>query len=157
MSLTFFYSETGETDTTITSDDFDVRLLIYLLRTLAKIEIGDVYPVPCDKKVSAMLSRIKFIRNEITQSFEGKLSEDRFIQCWDDIVQVKFHFMLCFMFLAFYCAFSYAVPRKQKRYRIMLLFSFGLFQNIIKRINIIQLINICNKHFRQIYFKLSVV
>ncbi|CAC5359911.1 unnamed protein product [Mytilus coruscus] len=90
-----FKHDKGET---VTSDDFDIRLLIYLLRTLANFEVGDLYPVQCDKRVSAMLSRIKFIRNEITQSFEGKVSEDQFNQYWDDIVQALLKLMSSYEF-----------------------------------------------------------
>lgn len=79
---------------TVTSEFFDVRLMIYLLCTLANFEIGNLYPVESDTKISAMLSRIKFIRNEATQSFEGELSEDQFDKYWDDIGQVRYYFVL---------------------------------------------------------------
>ncbi|CAG2211278.1 unnamed protein product [Mytilus edulis] len=72
---------------TVTSDGFDIRLMIYLLGSLANIEVGDLYPVQSDSRVSAMLSRIKYIRNEATQSYAGKLSEDQFNKYWDDIAQ----------------------------------------------------------------------
>ncbi|CAC5424761.1 unnamed protein product [Mytilus coruscus] len=72
----------------ISSDGFDIRLMIDLLGTLANIEFGDLYPVQSDKSINAMLSRIKFIRNEATQSFNGKLSEEQFNKYWDDIAQI---------------------------------------------------------------------
>ncbi|CAG2195655.1 unnamed protein product [Mytilus edulis] len=78
---------------TVTSEDFGVRLMIYLLRIIANISVGDLYPVPSDTGISAMLSRIKFIRNELTQSHEGNISDDQFNQYWDDIGQIDF-FML---------------------------------------------------------------
>lgn len=53
------------------------------------MEVGDLYPVETDMSKDAMLSRIKFIRNEATQSIEGKLLEDKFNQYWDDIGQVN--------------------------------------------------------------------
>lgn len=62
--------------------------MIYLLRTLAKINIGDLYPVPTDRKNSAMFSRIKCIRNSTTQSVEGEFSDETFNQAWDKIGQV---------------------------------------------------------------------
>lgn len=66
--------------------------MVYLLSDLAKISVGDLYPVQSDLSIGAMLSRIKFIRNEATQSYEGKLSEEKFNQYWDDIGQVKYQF-----------------------------------------------------------------
>lgn len=78
---------------TATSDDFNLRIMIYLLRILANIEIGDLYPVQSDTKIGAMLSRIKYIGTDITQNLEGKLSENVFIQYWDDIGQVRYNFM----------------------------------------------------------------
>ncbi|CAG2211266.1 unnamed protein product [Mytilus edulis] len=71
----------------VTSDVFDIKLMLNLLDALANMEIGDLYPIQSDKSISAMLSRIKFIRNEATQSFEGKLSKDQFNKYWDDIAQ----------------------------------------------------------------------
>lgn len=75
----------------VTSDDFDIRLMIYLLKTITKVDVGDLYPLEVDISTSAMLSRIKFIRNETTQSIEGELSENQYNKFWDDIGQVKFH------------------------------------------------------------------
>ncbi|CAC5389978.1 unnamed protein product [Mytilus coruscus] len=72
---------------TVTSEDFDIRLMIYLLRIIANINAGDLYPVQSDTSIGAMLSKIKFIRNEATQSLEGNILEDQFNQYWDDIGQ----------------------------------------------------------------------
>lgn len=72
----------------VTSDDFNIRLMIYLLKTIAKVDVGDLYPLAVDISISAMLSRIKFIRNETTQSIEGELSKKQYIKFWDDIGQV---------------------------------------------------------------------
>ncbi|CAC5417520.1 unnamed protein product [Mytilus coruscus] len=74
---------------TVKSEDFDIRLMIYLLHTLANIKVCDSYPLPTDTSTSAMLSRIKYIRNETTQNLNGKLTEDQFNQYWDDIGQVR--------------------------------------------------------------------
>lgn len=71
----------------VKSDDFDIRLIMYLLRTLVNIKIGNVYPDPSDKSYNAALSRIKYIRNELTRRFAADLSEDKFNQYWDDIIQ----------------------------------------------------------------------
>lgn len=73
----------------VTSEDFDIRIMIHLLGMLANYEFGDLYPVQSDERISAMLSRIKYIRNEVTQNYEGKLSEDMFNRYLDDITQVR--------------------------------------------------------------------
>lgn len=75
----------------VTSDDFDIRLMIYLLKTITKVDVGDLYPMQVDISTGAMLSKIKFITNETTQSIAGELSENQFNKFWDDIGQVKFH------------------------------------------------------------------
>lgn len=72
----------------VTSVDFDITLMMHLLNTLAHIKDGNYYPVSTGTSVSAMISRIKFIRNDTTQKLEGKFSDDQFNQYWDDIVQV---------------------------------------------------------------------
>ncbi|CAG2211280.1 unnamed protein product [Mytilus edulis] len=72
---------------TVTSDDFDVRLMIYLLKTITTIKLGDLYPTEVDTSIGAMLSRIKFIRNEITQNLHEKLPVDLFNKYWDDMGQ----------------------------------------------------------------------
>ncbi|XP_052084059.1 uncharacterized protein LOC127721351 [Mytilus californianus] len=69
----------------VTSEDFDISLMINLLRTLApNITIGDLYPVRTDTSIDAMLSRIKYRRNEAIQSFEGKLSQKQFEKYWNE-------------------------------------------------------------------------
>ncbi|CAG2195661.1 unnamed protein product [Mytilus edulis] len=79
---------------TVTSDDLDITIVIHLLVTLTNIEVGDLYPVQSDERISAMLSRIKYIRNELAQSYEGTLSGDKFNKYWDDIAQVMSRPML---------------------------------------------------------------
>lgn len=77
----------------VISDDFDLSIMLHLLCTLANIEVSDLYPVKSDKRISAMLSRIKYIRNEVTQLYEGRLSENHFNIYWDDIAQVRYSFI----------------------------------------------------------------
>lgn len=62
--------------------------MMYLLRSLVKIKICDVYPELRDESVSAMLSRIKYIRNKVARTFGADLSEDELNQHWDDMRQV---------------------------------------------------------------------
>lgn len=77
----------GETVKMVKSENFDIRLMIYLLHTLANIKVCDLYPLPTDTSTSAMLSRINNIRNETTQNVNWKLTEDQFNQYWNDIRQ----------------------------------------------------------------------
>ncbi|XP_063438791.1 uncharacterized protein LOC134719760 [Mytilus trossulus] len=72
----------------VTSEDFGIRLMTYLLHIIANIDVSDLYPVHTDTSIGAMLSRIKFIRNDVTQSLEGYLTKDQFSKYWDDIGQV---------------------------------------------------------------------
>ncbi|CAC5408762.1 unnamed protein product [Mytilus coruscus] len=72
---------------TVISEDFDITLMVYLLRTLANISIGDIYPSSFNTSINAMLTRIRYIRNQVIQNVEGQLSEDQFNQYWDDIGQ----------------------------------------------------------------------
>ncbi|CAC5408766.1 unnamed protein product [Mytilus coruscus] len=72
---------------TVTSDDFDIKLMILLLSTLANIMVSDLYPVYFDTSIVAMLSRIQFISNETFRNFEGQLSVYTFNKYWDDIGQ----------------------------------------------------------------------
>ncbi|CAG2211263.1 unnamed protein product [Mytilus edulis] len=72
---------------TVTSKDFDIRLMLLLLRTLANYNISDVYEDKSDKSTYAKFSRIKYVRNEITRRFAGKLSKSLFDQYRDDISQ----------------------------------------------------------------------
>ncbi|CAC5400771.1 unnamed protein product [Mytilus coruscus] len=66
----------------VTSDDFDVRLMIYLLRAFRHSRVN---PVESDTNIIEMLSIINNIRNEIIRKFYGKLSETQFSQYWEGI------------------------------------------------------------------------
>ncbi|CAC5359909.1 unnamed protein product [Mytilus coruscus] len=75
----------------VKSDNFDISLMLYVLHTITHIKVGDHYPVQSDTTISAMLSKIKYIRNETTQSVDGLLSKERFNQYWDDVGQAVLH------------------------------------------------------------------
>ncbi|VDI58051.1 Hypothetical predicted protein, partial [Mytilus galloprovincialis] len=72
---------------TVNSEDFEIRLMMYLLLTLTNITIDKVYPDPSDISDSAMLARIKYIRNNVARTFGANLSGHRFNKYWDDIRQ----------------------------------------------------------------------
>lgn len=100
----------------VSSDDYDISLMMYLLNTLADIDVGDLYAVKSDKRVSAMLSRIKYIRKKVIQSSDGKLSKDHFNTYWDDIGEVRYSFietqnvMAVLMFLLSFAVLFCFVP-----------------------------------------------
>lgn len=73
--------------------------MIYILETLSSIKVGNLYPVPSDMNSSAMLARIRYIRNETTRICGEKLPECMFYQYWDDIAQVKLSQMYSFLYL----------------------------------------------------------
>lgn len=75
--------------------------MIFILRTIANIQVGNLYPVQADTRTSAMLSRIQYIKNKTTQSVNGKLSAEQFKKYWDDIGQVKYNFLPQRFFLSF--------------------------------------------------------
>lgn len=66
--------------------------MLLLLRTLPNYEISDVCEDQSDKSTYAFFSRIKYVRNEITRKFAGKLSKSLFDQYRDDILQVRYFF-----------------------------------------------------------------
>lgn len=76
--------------------------MINLLRTLVQnIKVGDLYPVRTDISIGAMLSRILYIRNEATQSFEGGFTDTQFKQYWYDSGQVNHQLNLLQYFVNF--------------------------------------------------------
>lgn len=73
----------------VSSEKFDITLMICLLRHLAKITIQDGFPSSSDKSVAADLSRIKGYRNKVMHCDEGTLTNQEFNQYWDEISQVS--------------------------------------------------------------------
>lgn len=73
---------------TVTSQDFDIGLMIYIL--LANYEIND-YENLSDRSITAIFSRIINMRKEIARRFIRQLSKSKFKQYRDDISQVRSH------------------------------------------------------------------
>lgn len=73
---------------TVTSEDFDVRLMICLLRAFINLRVRDEKPVKSDTNIIGMLSIINNIRNEIIRKYDGKLLETQFNQYWECIGRV---------------------------------------------------------------------
>ncbi|XP_052075358.1 uncharacterized protein LOC127712782 [Mytilus californianus] len=71
----------------VSSEKFDITLMICLLRHLAKINIQDGFPSSGDKSEATDLSRIKRYRNKVLHCDEGTLTNQEFNQYWDDISQ----------------------------------------------------------------------
>lgn len=72
---------------------------------LANIKVCDLYPISTDTSTSAMLSRIRYIKNETTQNLNGKLTEDQYNQYWDDIGQVRYYII----FLQYFTCCKYTI------------------------------------------------
>ncbi|XP_076116412.1 uncharacterized protein LOC143083902 [Mytilus galloprovincialis] len=70
----------------VCSSDFDLTLMILLIRNLTQIQISDILPLPSDTLQGADLSRIKFYRNELAHC-NGKISDIAFEQQWVEICQ----------------------------------------------------------------------
>ncbi|VDI12162.1 Hypothetical predicted protein, partial [Mytilus galloprovincialis] len=60
------------------SNDFDLTLMVCLLRNLSTITIQDQLPQPADMSEGAAVSRIKFYRNQIAHSDSGAMSDADF-------------------------------------------------------------------------------
>ncbi|CAC5414381.1 unnamed protein product [Mytilus coruscus] len=73
----------------VSSKDFDISLLIKLLRnicSLSKPKNGwDTLPAPVDKTLSDDLTRIKYYRNTIAHNEEFRLSENDYDTIWKEL------------------------------------------------------------------------
>lgn len=76
----------------VSSSDMDVTLMVCLLRNIAKVQIQDALPNPSDTSECADLSRIKYYRNYITHSNDGKLDDCVYSEIWKNVCEVL-HFI----------------------------------------------------------------
>lgn len=90
MYTIFFYIQVK----TVSSEDFDLRLMIHLLTTIASVNFGDLYPVKTDTRISAMLTKIKYIRNKLIQSIYQQHSDEHYNKFLDDLQEVRYSFIL---------------------------------------------------------------
>ena len=81
----YFYLDKSEPS----SNNFDITLMVFLLRHLTNIQIQDQTPLMTNNSEAAALSRIKIYRNEIAHSFTGCLSKERFDSIWEIVVNVS--------------------------------------------------------------------
>ncbi|CAC5418428.1 unnamed protein product [Mytilus coruscus] len=64
------------------SKDFDIRLMMVLLKNLTDLNIADVFPHKDDLTVDADLSRIKYLRNKIVQNSDRSITDEDFVDDW---------------------------------------------------------------------------
>ena len=70
------------------SKDFDITLMICLLRNLIPIAIIDGLPSATDTSVRADLSRIKYYRNIIVHCDSALVDDTDFESYWKDVIPV---------------------------------------------------------------------
>jgi hypothetical protein len=70
------------------SKDFDITLMICLLRNLIPIDIIDGLPSATDTSLRADLSRIKFYRNFIVHCDSALVADTEFESYWKDVTPV---------------------------------------------------------------------
>ena len=80
----------GETS----SKDFDITLMICLLRNLIPIDIMDRLPSATDISLRADLSRIKYYRNFIVHC--DSVADTDFESYWNDVTPVKHNYITYF-------------------------------------------------------------
>ncbi|XP_076090563.1 obscurin-like protein 1 [Mytilus galloprovincialis] len=64
------------------STDFDIRLMMVLMKNLTELNIADVFPHENDLTVVADLSRIKYLRNRIVQNSDRSIKDEDFAKDW---------------------------------------------------------------------------
>ncbi|CAC5387110.1 unnamed protein product [Mytilus coruscus] len=81
------YPSAENTGETISSKNFDLRLLICILRNIEpRINVIDDLPEPSNRSVEANLSRIKYFRNTIAHNLDhGRLLDKQFHTIWEDL------------------------------------------------------------------------
>ena len=70
------------------SKDFDITLMICLLRNLIPIDIMDILPSATDTSLRADLSRIKYYRNMIVHCNSALVDDTDFESYWNDVTTV---------------------------------------------------------------------
>ena len=70
------------------SKDFDITLMICLLRNLIPIDIMDRLPSATDTSLRADLSRIKYYRNTIVHCNSALVDDTDFESYWNDVTPV---------------------------------------------------------------------
>lgn len=72
------------------STDFDLTLMVCIIRNLTQITILDQLPQPSDMSEGAAVSRIKYYRNTIVHSVSGAMSDTDFNTTFAEISKVRY-------------------------------------------------------------------
>jgi hypothetical protein len=78
------------------SKDFDITLMICLLRNLIPIDIMDRLPSATDTSLRADLSRIKYYRNIIVHCDSALVDDTDFESYWKDVTPVILNYFYIF-------------------------------------------------------------
>ncbi|XP_052082662.1 uncharacterized protein LOC127720222 [Mytilus californianus] len=71
----------------ISSQNFDITLMMFLIRNLTEITISSILPLPFQIGLSDDLTRIHFYRNKIAHVEDATISDTDFSKYWDDITE----------------------------------------------------------------------
>lgn len=71
------------------SSDFDLTLMICLLKNFTEMDKSDIFPMETDTSDAACLLRLKHYRNNIVHSKTFALSDEDFKQYWEHITCVS--------------------------------------------------------------------
>ncbi|VDI56057.1 26S proteasome non-ATPase regulatory subunit 10 [Mytilus galloprovincialis] len=71
----------------VSSDMFDVSLMVCLLKNFTDLDIQDSLPIENIHTVAADISRIKFYRNAIVHSDSGKINGNKFSEIWNCVAE----------------------------------------------------------------------
>ncbi|XP_063405874.1 uncharacterized protein LOC134689837 [Mytilus trossulus] len=71
----------------VSSDMFDVSLMVYLLKNFTDLDIQDSLPLETIHTNAADISRIKFYRNSIVHSDSGKVNVKKFWEIWNCVTE----------------------------------------------------------------------
>ncbi|CAG2227855.1 unnamed protein product [Mytilus edulis] len=71
----------------VSSDMFDISLMVCLVRHFTDLPIQDSLPLKTIHTVAADMSRIKFYRNSIVHSDNGKVDENKFLEIWSCVAE----------------------------------------------------------------------
>lgn len=90
------------------SEEFDITLMICLMRNLTDLQISNTPPLPTRVNVGDDLSRIHHYRNKLAHTTSFIIEDDDFNNYWEDIAQVTSGFNL-FVFVVFVLRFCFKV------------------------------------------------
>lgn len=70
------------------SKDFNIRLMMVLMKNLIDFNIADVFPSKDNVTVVADLSRIKYLRNKIAHNSDMSITDEDFDKDWKHLSEV---------------------------------------------------------------------